>query len=319
MNGFAHLLACPSCGGPLAPDWRCRGCGVRFEAGDGVPNLRLPGDSQTEEVRDFYERAPFPGYPARDSLEALRARAGRSRFAQLLDHSIAGDAQIAEIGCGTGQMSLFLARGDRVVVGADLAGAALRLGHAAAHRYGVDRVLFVETDLHRPGLKRGAFDVIYSAGVLHHTPDPRAAFARLVDLVRPGGFLVVGVYNLFARIPLRLRRAVARWSRTRVVPFDPVLRDRATDPSRRDAWLRDQYQHPLEHSHTIHQVRGWFRERGVEYFRSYPSAVFDDESPELFAKAEDDWPIEAWLAQLGWLWTLGHEGGLFFSIGRRDS
>ena len=60
---------------------------------DGIPNLRLPGDSRTEAVRRFYERAPFPGYPPRDSLQALRARAERSAFARLLDRAIPGDAR----------------------------------------------------------------------------------------------------------------------------------------------------------------------------------------------------------------------------------
>jgi hypothetical protein len=31
----------------------------------------------------------------------------------------------------------------------------------------------------------------------------------------------------------------------------------------------------------------------------------------------DDWTVERWIAQLGWMWTLGGEGGLFLTIGRR--
>src|SRR5258708_11355682 len=111
-----------------------------------------------------------------------------------------------------GQMSLYLARADRIVIGADLTRASLLLGASAARRFGLDRVQFVETDLRRPGLRAGAFDVVYSSGVLHHTPDPRASFARIVQLARPGGMIVVGLYNAFARIPLRLRRLVARLS-----------------------------------------------------------------------------------------------------------
>ena len=128
----------------------------------------------------------------------------------------------------------------------------------------------METDLRRPGLKAGSFDVVYSSGVLHHTPDPRASFARLVQLARPGGTIVLGVYNAFARIPLRLRRLVARLSGFRLIPFDPVLRDRANEPARREAWLRDQYQHPEEHRHTLAEVQGWFAENRVEYLAGVP-------------------------------------------------
>jgi SAM-dependent methyltransferase len=316
MNDLGAWLACPACRGDLSADWRCRACGARFDAPDGIPNLRLGGDSRIEAVRTFYEASPFPGYPARDSLATFQARAGRSRFAQLLDRAIPGDAHIAEIGCGTGQMSLFLARADRVVIAADLSRPSLLLGEGAARRYGITGVHFVETDLHRSALRPGAFDVVYSSGVLHHTPDPRAAFAEVARLARRGGIVIVGVYNAVARLPLRLRRLVARTSGFRVVPFDPVWRERRGDPARREAWLRDQYQHPEEHSHTVAEVRRWFAASGVDVLRSFPSTVMEDESAALFEPAVDDWRVERWIAQAGWMWTLGGEGGLFFTIGR---
>ena len=274
-------------------------------------------DARTETVRRFYDAGPFPGYPPRDNLQALRARADRNPFVRLLDEAIAGDARVVEVGCGTGQMCLYLARADRIVVGMDLSRAALRLGAEAARRFELRRVRFVESDLRDPGVRPGTFDVVYSSGVLHHTPDPRASFARLARLARPGGAIVVGVYNAFARLPTRLRRTTARLTGFRLVPFDPVLRDRAAEPARRDAWLRDQYQHPEEHVHTLAEVQAWFRENGVEYLRAYPSAVLDDEPERLFTPAPDNWRVEGWLAQLAWMRTLGREGGLFFTIGRR--
>jgi len=290
---------------------------MRYEAPDGIPNLRLPGDGRTEIVRDFYDQVPFPDYPPRASLSWLRGRAERSEFAGLIDRAIPGDARIVEIGCGTGQMSLYLASAHRIVIGADLTRASLKLGADAARRFDLGQVQFIETDLHHPGLRAGAFDVVYSSGVLHHTPDPSAAFASIVRLVRPGGMIVVGVYNAFARMPLRARRFVARLSGYRFIPCDPVLSDRESEPTRCAAWLRDQYQHPEEHRHTLAEVQSWFAANDVEYVRAYPSAVLGEESEELFASAADNWRIEGWLAQIGWIAALGHEGGLFVTVGRR--
>jgi SAM-dependent methyltransferase len=317
MTAFLELLACPACRDALDRQWTCLGCGACYNADDGIADLRVEGDARTDTVRRFYEQAPFPGYRPRDSLDALRARAERSEFARLLDRAIAGDARILEVGCGTGQMSLYLARADRMVIGADLTRASLRLGAAAAQRFGVAGVQFVETDLHRPGLRAGAFDVVYASGVLHHTPDPRRAFECLLPLVRPGGMIVIGLYNAFARVPLRLRRAVARLSGYHWIPFDPVLRDRRSEPARREAWLRDQYRHPEEHRHTVAEVRDWFARNGVEYVRTYPGLLIGEESGELFAPDGDYWSLEAWLSQLGWISSLGYEGGLFMTVGRR--
>jgi SAM-dependent methyltransferase len=277
-------------------------------------------DRRTETVRRFYSEAPFPSYGARDTLAGLRLRAERSPLARLLDEAIPQDACVLDLGCGTGQMTIFLANGKRRIVGADLTRASLALAADAARRFGVERTLFVETDLRRPGLAEGRFDVVLSLGVLHHTPDPRAAFGALARLARPDGVIVVGLYNAFARLPHRLRRLLARATGMRLVPWDPVLSERQAEPARRAAWLRDQYLHPEEHRHTLGEVQDWFRENEVEYLRSYPSALLDDGAPQgddLFSKAEDNWWPEGILAQLGWMRTLGAEGGLFIVIGRR--
>lgn len=70
---------------------------------------------------------------------------------------------------------------------------------------------------------------------------------------------------------------------------------------------------------SSHAGRGAVRvaENGIDYVRAYPSAMLSGESEGLFANAADNWHLEGWLAQLGWIHALGHEGGLFVTIGRR--
>jgi SAM-dependent methyltransferase len=320
---YLDFLSCPACKADLIEreaSLVCTGCNAAYSVSDAIPALRCAQDAATEGVRAFYTHAPFPGYPPSESLSGLRRKAERSELARLLDRAIPGDASVLEVGCGTGQMSLFLARADRVVIGADLTRASLELAREAGARFGIDRVAFVETDLRSPGLRDEAFDVVYCSGVLHHTPDPRSSFASIARLVKPGGFVVVGLYNVYARLPHRLRRAVARLSGLRWFPLDPVLRDRSAEPARREAWVRDQYEHPLEHRHTVADVQRWFRENAVDYLRTYPSTLIGHEpleADELFTPAEDDWSFENVLSQIGWARTLWSEGGLFVVIGQK--
>jgi 2-polyprenyl-3-methyl-5-hydroxy-6-metoxy-1,4-benzoquinol methylase/uncharacterized protein YbaR (Trm112 family) len=316
------LLACPTCRGalrPRAPGLRCEACGRSFAAPDGIPALTGELDARTAAVRAFYGAAPFPGAAPGGSYATLRARGERSEFARLLDRAIAPDATVVEVGCGTGQLTQFLATGDRLVVGADLTPASLRIAAAEARRLGVRRARFVETDLRAPGLRERAFDVVVCSGVLHHTPDPRASFRAIARLLRPGGIVVLGVYNAYARLPHRVRRALARLSGFRFMPPDATLRARAGEPDRRRAWERDQYRHPEEHRHTLREVQGWFAEAGVEYLRTYPTSLVGgaalEPSAGLFEPAPDGWGAEAVAAQLSWVFTLGREGGLFIVVG----
>jgi 2-polyprenyl-3-methyl-5-hydroxy-6-metoxy-1,4-benzoquinol methylase len=236
-----------------------------------------------------------------------------------LDEALPADATVLDLGCGTGQAANFLAASGRTVIGADLTRESLESAAAAARRYGIASALFVETDLCQPGLREHAFDAVHCAGVLHHTADPAASFASAARLVKPGGVLLVGLYNAYARLPHRARQLIARMSGMRVVPFDPVMRERACEPARLEAWLRDQYQHPLEHRHTAAEVRRWFAPSGLSFLRCWPPAQLGaDRAGDLFAE-QDFWPPEAVLAQLGWAASLGGEGGLFFAIGWRPA
>ena len=164
-------------------------------------------------------------------------------------------------------------------------------------------------------LTASAVVVVICSGVLHHTPDPRASFAAVARLVRPGGVIVIGLYNLYARLPLLARRALARLTGFRFIPGDPVLHARRAEPARQEAWLRDQYQHVEEHLHTLGEVRRWFAANDIEYLRAVPSALLDGEELDLFTQSCDDWGIEGFLAQLGWMRTAGPEGGLFVVTG----
>ena len=317
MDSFRALLACPACNGELAGTWSCVSCGIQFEVRDGIPALVQAPDATTRTVRDFYDCAPFPGYPSNLSLDWLRARASRSPFPAMLDQAIAADARIVEIGCGTGAMSLYLSRANRLVVGADISRNALRLASSAAQRCLIENVQFVETDIASLGIRQDAFDLVYSSGVLHHTQNPEAAFYRVARLVRPGGIIVIGLYNAFARIPLRLRRGASRLLGQHVTGTDPVLRDRESEPGRHAAWLRDQYHHPEEHRHTLAEVQRWFEKSGIDYIRAYPSALLDRREGGLLDPEGDAWRVEGWMAQIGWMRQLGREGGLFVTVGRR--
>jgi SAM-dependent methyltransferase/uncharacterized protein YbaR (Trm112 family) len=100
--------------------------------------------------------------------------------------------QVLEAGCGMGRWLLAAApHGPSALVGFDYS----EVVHAAyENTRHLKNVHIVRADIFRmPFLP--AFDVCYSIGVVHHTPDPEGAFAALLQAVLDGGALHVWVYG----------------------------------------------------------------------------------------------------------------------------
>jgi len=280
-----------------------------------------PGDFREigRRVLGFYERYPFPTYEQTDSPETLRRKAEAGLFASLLDRQLPYDARILDAGCGTGQLPIFLSLAERRTVGIDFSFPSLVEGKRFIRRFGLERVNLVQMDLFLLGLKEESFDCVISTGVLHHTGDPRRAFQGLCRLVRPGGHVLIGLYNRYARIPLRLRGWIFRVTGRRLEFLDYVLRH-GRDEKKKHIWFMDQYANPHESVHTVDEVMGWFETSGIECLgvvpRLPPGAALTAED-RLFEPASMGTPFGRLLGQLLWMFTIGREGGLFVMVGRR--
>jgi SAM-dependent methyltransferase len=116
---------------------------------------------------------------------AVRA-AWRSLLVSLLPPA---PARVADLGCGTGTLSLLLAEEGHAVDGVDFSPA--MVARAVAKADGRSGVRFVVGDAAEPPLDRAAYDVVLCRHVLWALPDPAAALRRWTDLLAPGGRLVL--------------------------------------------------------------------------------------------------------------------------------
>ncbi|MCH7774630.1 MAG: methyltransferase domain-containing protein [Bacteroidetes bacterium] len=128
-------------------------------------------------------------------------------------------------------------------------------------------------NLFHPAIAKQSMDVVISNGVLHHTVDTRAAFHSIARLVKPGGHIIVGLYNKIGRLRTDLRRQLYKLFGESVLFLDPHLR-KDHSPEKRRAWIQDQYCHPEEHKHTISEVLAWFDETGIQFVSSIPKTLF---------------------------------------------
>ena len=282
-TSFPAQLACPRCAAPL-PDPEvgfCPGCALAFTWRAGV--LDVLGASEREavasEVEAFYSVSPFPGYAAGDDAGSVLDRARRSPFLRALDEALPVDAPVVDVGCGTAQLAAFLALSAprRRVLGVD--GCRASLEHAAAFRdrAGIANLQLVRGDLFDLPLTPGAWPWVISRGVVHHTRDPDLATQNVASLVAPGGVLLLGFYETWARAFHRFRRAIARPPlRPRGRPFvllDPLLRGDDLDAEKKRIWIDDQYLHPAEVSMPLPHVAALLRRSGLRTLRSVPPVL----------------------------------------------
>jgi SAM-dependent methyltransferase len=297
----------------------------RYPVEEGIPRLFVADDGSTDDVTEivkrFYEKTPFPNYDDVDSQRALLDKARAGRFARLLNEQIPYSASVLEVGCGTGQLTNFLSIAHRSVLGIDVCLNSLRLAQQFKETHGIERATFAQMNLFRPALRRRFFDVVITNGVLHHTGDCRLAFQRVGELVRPGGFFVVGLYSAYSRQLHYARRALFRWTGVTSTWLDPHF-GRVSAEAKREAWFQDQYCHPHETSHTLDELLRWLDEDGFAFVNAIPKPRGGSEleaGERLFERHDAGTALSRVLSQLASLGSGYREGGFFVVIGQRRS
>ena len=217
-----------------------------------------------------WQRAPVPGaFPLPRMLRSLFPQVDPAKLA-------APDApEILVAGCGTGRHAAITAQlqPHARVLAVDISRASLAYAMRRCAELGLANLRFAQADILALGALEQRFDVVECSGVLHHMRDPMAGWRVLVSLLRPGGFMKLGLYSETARRGIvAAREAVEGLSvveaRQRIFALP------ASHPARSVTTLRDFYSasgardlvlHVEEHRFTIPQLASAIAELGVEF------------------------------------------------------
>lgn len=116
--------------------------------------------------------------------------------------------RVLEIGCGLGTDGAQFARAGADYTGVDLTDAAIELAQKRFELFGL-KGEFRVADAENLEFPDESFDVVYSHGVLHHTPDINAAVREIHRVLKPGGRAIVMLYHRGSynyRVGIRLLR-----------------------------------------------------------------------------------------------------------------
>jgi ubiquinone/menaquinone biosynthesis C-methylase UbiE len=116
----------------------------------------------------------------------------RRAWADLLLPLIKGRGlQVADLGCGTGTLSLLLAsEGGHFVSGVDFSSEMIRRAREKGDRT-IPKPKFTVADAAEPPLPAGSFDVVLSRHVLWAMPNPAVALQNWIELLAPTGILIL--------------------------------------------------------------------------------------------------------------------------------
>jgi len=280
-------------------------------------------DKTVEKVIDFYNEAPFPNYEINDDKSSINFKGDNNYLANQFKNFIGFNKDILEVGCGTGQLSIYFAIGNNNRIYAlDPTLASIKLGNEFSEKNKIQNVKFINADIFDDIFKDECFDFIWTNGVLHHTKDPKLAFTIISKYLKKNGYILVGLYNRFGRLRTLFRRFLYKiFGKFIVMLLDPTLRKiKKGNDNQIKSWIRDQYEHPVESLHTLDEVLNWFENNNIEYINSIPNCNLREiESTSLFEKSSKGTFLSRFFSQLSMLFNeLGSDGGLFIVIGKKN-
>jgi len=324
-----EIFCCPKCNGELIYEnncFKCANCEQSYEVVDGIPMLFWPNEwdaskeDVTEKMKSFYEKTPFPNYDDFDNAGSLIDKARQGIFAKLLDDQVPFNTRILECGCGTGQLTNFLSIANRNTIGTDICLNSLNLAQTFKTKNNLKRAHFYQMNLFKPCFKPESFDLVISNGVLHHTSDPFLAFKSIATLVRPNGYILIGLYHKSGRLITDLRRFIFNVTKDKLKFLDPRTINKDISEAKRRAWFMDQYKNPHESKHTVGEVCHWLEETNFQFISSLPKTkpfISIHESTKLFKREELGNLMERFFVDIGLIFTGPKEGGFFIVIAKK--
>ncbi|HET6973534.1 MAG TPA: methyltransferase domain-containing protein [Pyrinomonadaceae bacterium] len=145
-----------------------------------------------------------------DEVERYRYQEYAPWMPRVMEFEKFRGARLLEVGCGMGTDLLQFVRGGAYCTGVDLTPRSVEITRHRFKLYGADANFMLSDGEHLP-FRSESFDVVYSNGVLHHTPDTAGSIREVHRVLRPGGVAKIMLYHrnsLNYWIEIVLRRGV---------------------------------------------------------------------------------------------------------------
>jgi tetratricopeptide (TPR) repeat protein len=279
----------------------------------GIPMLGEISDEVSLKVKAQYEENPYPRWVRlginikAKSIAAVCDDAKLRLYSESIKDALAPAILIA--GCGTGRHSIGTASrftGCQVTA-VDLSLASLAYAKRKTAALGITNLKYLQADILKLDQLEQEFDIIESAGVLHHMNEPMAGWTVLTDLLKPGGLMKIGLYSELARqdiVEVRKEITLLRvgTNKTDIKEFRRSLAESHDENHRLIitsgdffslSTLRDLLFHEQEHRFTLPQIKNCLDELGLK-FCGFENTDAISNFRELHGKEADIYDLALW-------------------------
>jgi SAM-dependent methyltransferase len=255
----------------------------------------LPSLDAAAEVRDFYERYPYPR-PV-ESLDNYRLR-WQDLQRRRADHHLfwparpyREDHSILVAGCGTSQAAKHALRWPASqVVGIDFSATSVRCTEELKRKYNLSNLLVCQLPIERVNELEKSFDQIVCTGVLHHLPDPDTGLRDLRSVLKQDGAMQLMVYAPYGRTGIYMLQEFCR--RLGIQATTEGIRDliaalkslppghplegllRGAPDFRQEAALADALLHPQDRAYSVPQLFDFIKRGGMTFGRWMKQAPY---------------------------------------------
>jgi len=248
------------------------------------------------EVRDFYDRYPYP--PPVDNLDKYqrlwqdqqRRRAEYHLFWPT--RSFREEPSILIAGCGTSQAAKYALRWPAAqVVGIDCSATSVHHTEELKHKYNLPNLQLHQLAIEQVDELEASFDQIVCTGVLHHLADPDAGLRSLRGVLKPEGAMHLMVYAPYGRAGIYMLQEFCRLigiqasdaeirdlisALSELPPGHPLERLLRQARDFRDrASLADALLHPRDRAYSVPQLFDLIENAGLTFARWVRQAPYE--------------------------------------------
>jgi SAM-dependent methyltransferase len=250
--------------------------------------------SRTDEVRDFYERMPYPApFTSLEEHRDLYKNPDRRRATFHLVWPAEQPRRNQEIliaGCGTSQAARYALREpDARITAIDISETSLRHTRDLQRKYNLENLELHQVPIERVHELGRSFDLVVCTGVLHHLPDPDLGLRVLRDVLSPRGAMRLMVYARYGRAGIYMMKEYCGLLGVTTSEDDlrslggtlealpaahPISSVLQRADFRRPEAMADALLHPQDRAYTVPELYAWLDRCGMSFGRWIEQAPY---------------------------------------------